>query len=1318
MKKKNFFRMVMALCLILVLGSCDDHRYLGGDDSPVDKITVEEGYTLTEKSFVNDSVNGKCTYTDEGTGTIIAWSGKDIVETAQTSWTPTGVISYPTIWTIAREKKDINYLSQVKLKVDTTGLELHHYSLKFDNDLVIALEAASNFVSKNWHEKTIILPYFSFDSIKYVSTAYVQQPNEIVGDKEAEIYDTNVLLNIYRNSGSVHPFKVKFKQQIFKNPDVDDKLIRIEEDTKNSKFERRYVRTENYIKYVDTWTWKINRIYADKTEVSTFSKELNNWFEIPQRKKLYQDNLDFTCTKNWEEKINSKNSIFYFECGGQQIEIPSYWQISNFEYGGKAIQLQYHYFNKFTCSKYSSTSLGVKEESGTQYDVYLIKVPITGYNTGLGDKETFNVEFEVWKRKGGGGGKETLTGLDATSQNLYWDLDISSWVTKATLRKSFSNGSATYSRDTTVWTALNIFMKNRSIFTAMLPNKSVTHLSVGQPAEATSTRKNGNFVITTKKLTYTSNFSGFNHMMDGNNETAVYKEGNFEVKMLGSDITVEFQNSVIPSNYTEVSHDGKNYYRYTPTRLQYQWTYNQKASDLEQTMNLDIEKGITPPVEDKLTNLVALSRELYWSNSDYSWITKANLRMTRSNGTNTTSRDTIVWTPVKVSVSPQAEFIAALATKSISHTSIVDGSKTSSTRTEGNFVITTRNVTHISKFNGFNHNLTATDETVVFAMEGKEVQMLTSSININYRTAEIPTSSTSISYDGKTYDRYAPTNLVYNWTYSDQSYSLDQTMKLDVEKGSTPPVEEVINGLEAISRDLYWENSRLSWITKAVIRKKFSNNTSRDTTVSTALNISVKAQSLFTAILTGKNISNQSIGNWATTSTTTRNDGNFEITTSNLSATSQFDGFTHKLTGVNEKAVFKIGQYSVDMLGDDIDVLFSKYAIPNSSSEVSYDGKTYDRYTPTTLDYTWSFHGRNSDLTQNMNLDILKTVVPPVTQEDAWIIDGDVDNDGNSWLKLTVKYSDQTTKDTTVYLTFNNNWQLANPFEVIKADNTVSDPSFTTGTTNVSTSYKESFTIKTHKVVKEAVYDPAMKHNVSYTYQTAKVKIANKDFDMPSSDITPAYVNYSQSSGTVNGNYTHYPTQTNFTFTYNGHPNQATQEITIKVAKAIEPNLPEKLGDIDWAATQRQGQETVILKNGSVTPADRDIVGTFVCTGGYVALYSNGEVGTYAFEDGTSKTNEILSATKGSTSGISKAFSIAWLYAVDGSWSDNKNSSWLYRPLDTNGTETGLDITSGVIGNITTPLNGQSGYSYDANTKTLTITLSNGVSKTFKGHSN
>ena len=598
-------------------------------------------------------------------------------------------------------------------------------------------------------------------------------------------------------------------------------------------------------------------------------------------------------------------------------------------------------------------------------------------------------------------------------------------------------------------------------------------------------------------------------------------------------------------------------------------------------------------------------------------------------------RDTTVAIQYNISWSLDTDFDVTKADNSVSHQSISNGTSNTSTRTSGAFTIQTIKTVKTSSFNGFSHKITTVNEKATIKVAGKVLTMPSSDLVPVYKsyTQDNPTTADNlVSY---------PTHLKYDCSYNNKTTSKTQNGVIRVKKEDPKP-EEIYD------EDAWIKSSDLTddGLASAIITIRNNKGAERDTSVQVQYNNSWSLDDPFDVTKSDNSVVFSSISS-GTSNTSTRTSGAFTIQTIKTVKTSSFNGFSHKITTVNEKATIKVAGKVLTMPSADMTVSYKDYSQDNgttSNGVTSY---------PTRLNYTCSYNTGSTSKTQEGTIRVKAD--EPVTDVDAWFKTQTLTNTGLSSATIVIKNSKGETREENYEIQYQLSWSLANPFEVDKADNSVSHTGISQTNSSSSTYTKGKFTVTTTTKTYKSSFD-GFSHSVTTVNETAILHIAGKDLEMLASDLTPSYVNNNQESGSTSGNTTSYLTHLNYSCAYHqGSLGDKTQNVTIKVTKN-EPQqpdvvIPSTLGKIIDA------QKTIVLRNGNA--ADRTTCLAIKCEKGVFAVID----GTKYPWGGASTSGEV-SATSG-----------------DGSWHpatiiakgwDKKSlaKGWFYQASDGSGSHT------------------------------------------------
>lgn len=638
-------------------------------------------------------------------------------------------------------------------------------------------------------------------------------------------------------------------------------------------------------------------------------------------------------------------------------------------------------------------------------------------------------------------------------------------------------------------------------------------------------------------------------------------------------------------------------------------------------------------------------------------------------------RDTTVAIQYNISWSLDTDFDVTKANNSVSHQSISEGTSTTSTRTSGAFTVQTIKTVKTSSFEGFSHKITTVNEKATIKVAGKVLAMPSSDLVPVYKTytQDSPTTANDlVSY---------PTHLKYDCSYNNKTTSKTQNGIIRVKKEEPKPDP-------VYDEDAWIKNSNLTddGLSSATITIRNNKGAERDSSVQVQYNNSWSLDNPFDVTKSDNSVVFSSISSGTTTSST-RTLNAFTITKTKTTKTASFNGFSHKIYTEVEKATITIklasGNKILNMPSADMNVSYKDY---------SQDGGTTSNGVtsyPTRLNYTCSYNTGSSSKTQEGTIRVKKDEPEEVTDIDAWFKTQNLTNTGLSSATVVIKNSKGETREENFKIQYQLSWSLANPFEVTKADNSISHLGISQGNTSTSTRTEGKFTVTTTTKTHTASFD-GFSHPVTTVNETAVLHIAGKELQMLASDLTPAYENYNQGSGNPSGNTTSYPTELNYSCAYhNGSLGNKTQNVTIKVTKdePIDPTkpdviIPSELGKVIGA------QKTIVLRNG--TQADRTNCLAVKC-----------EYGVYAEIDGISytwkgaSTDGVVSATSGDGS-----WHPAVIIALSGWDKESLAKGWIYRSTDGSSSHTQMNAANCNIYGVFDPRLG----SYNANSDgTITI---------------
>ncbi|MDY4842330.1 MAG: hypothetical protein SO314_08215 [Alphaproteobacteria bacterium] len=604
-------------------------------------------------------------------------------------------------------------------------------------------------------------------------------------------------------------------------------------------------------------------------------------------------------------------------------------------------------------------------------------------------------------------------------------------------------------------------------------------------------------------------------------------------------------------------------------------------------------------------------------------------------------RDTTVAIQYNISWSLDTDFDVTKADNSVSHQSISNGTSNTSTRTSGAFTIQTIKTVKTSSFNGFSHKITTVNEKATIKVAGKVLTMPSSDLVPVYKsyTQDNPTTADNlVSY---------PTHLKYDCSYNNKTTSKTQNGVIRVKKEDPKP-EEIYDV------DAWIKSSDLTddGLASAIITIRNNKGAERDTSVQVQYNNSWSLDNPFDVTKSDNSVVFSSISS-GTSNTSTRTSGAFTIQTIKTVKTSSFNGFSHKITTVNEKATIKVAGKVLTMPSADMTVSYKDYSQDNgttSNGVTSY---------PTRLNYTCSYNTGSTSKTQEGTIRVKAD--EPVTDVDAWFKTQTLTNTGLSSATIVIKNSKGETREENYEIQYQLSWSLANPFEVNKADNSVSHTGISQTNSSSSTYTKGKFTVTTTTKTYKSSFD-GFSHSVTTVNETAILHIAGKDLEMLASDLTPSYVNNNQESGSTSGNTTSYLTHLNYSCAYHqGSLGDKTQDVTIKVTKN-EPQqpdvvIPSTLGKIIGA------QKTIVLKNGNA--ADRTSCLAIKC-----------ERGVFAVIDGT-KYTWVGASTSGEVSATSGDGSWHPATIIANGWDkESLAKGWIYQASDGSSSHTQMSAAN------------------------------------------
>lgn len=946
---KNGIIFLMITLWACVFNACtEDPTVLWGKDIsiPVTGIELAEGdWTLVNVSV--DSVAGAKEFTDKGEGRLILLYKDETSRDSSIVWNPQASVEYPTDMTWYVNSKDIALDKATKVEIsDSTDMEYFQYTFNFENGKSLLLDAKARIESLEAHGKTLKLPYFAFTNIEYSGVQeYKKLPPEVVEGKEVESYQAVLRFLVTRSVKELADSEKTYKMYVpvnlvisGGNTPVDPDLDRIEADQKESTFTREYDRQSKYVKYIDTWNWIINLYYNDGS-VKQDSKKgtINAWFEFPGKQKIYQDNLDFSLTASNTESPNSTSKEYNFTCGGQNFTVSSYWEKATYSNGGQTVELPYHYFNNIQYNGYTTTKQGEQTENGTNYQVYLVTISMTASNTS-GESEKFNVLYEVWKKKGQDGGDndddDPTKDVDAWIKESYLDDNNKS---HATITIVDNKGNE---RDTVVAIQYNISWSLDQDFDVTKSNQSVSHQGISEGTTSTSTRYSGDFTVQTIKTEKVSSFEGFSHKITTVNEKATIKVAGKVLTMPSSDLVPVYK------TYTQDSPTVSNNVASYPTHLKYECSYNNKTTSKVQDGVIRVQQEEEKP--DKVYDVDAWIKSSDLTNDG---LASAIITIRNNKGA---ERDTSVQVQYQNSWSLDNPFDVTKNDNSVVFSGINNGTSTTSTRTSGAFRITKTKTTKTASFKDFSHKIYTEVEKATITVAGKALTMPSADMVVSYKDYDQESGTTSNGITSY------PTELHYTCSYNTGSTSKTQNGTIRV-KADEP--EDPVTDVDAwiVSQEL--TNSGLS---SANIRIQNSKGGTRDTTVSIQYQLSWSMATPFTVTKADNSVSHTGISQTGSSSTR-RTDHAFSVTTTTTTYQSSFNGFSHAITTVNERATVRIAGKDLTMLSSDMNVSYINYDQDNGS--VSGNTTSYLTY----LNYGCAYHNGSLDgKSQQVTINVTK----------------------------------------------------------------------------------------------------------------------------------------------------------------------------------------------------------------------------------------------------------------------------------------------------------------------------------------------------------
>lgn len=948
---KNGIIFLMITLWACVFNACtEDPTVLWGKDIsiPVTGIELAEGdWTLVNVSV--DSVAGAKEFTDKGEGRLVLIYKDETSKDSSIIWNPTASVEYLTDITWYVSSRDIALEKSSTVEVtDSTDMEYVQHTFNFENKQSLQLNAKARIESLEAHGKTLELPYFAFTNIKYSGVqGYQDLPKEVIDGKEYDACTALLRFMVTRSVKELEDSEKTYKMYVpvklvlsGEDTPVDPDLDHIEADQQKSTFTREYDRQSEYVKYIDTWNWVINLYYKDgSVKQDTKEGTINAWFEFPGKKKIYQDNLDFSMTASSSESTSSTSKDYNFTCGGQNFTVSSHWEKSTYSNGGLTIELPYHYFNNIQYNTYKAEQQGEQTENGVVYQVYLVTISMTANNTS-GENESFNILYEVWKKKVIDGGDDDdddddTKDVDAWIKDSYLDDDNES---HATITIVDNKGNE---RDTTVSVQYNISWKLDTDFDVTKSDNSVSHTGISEGTTTTTTRNVADFTIQTLTTVKVSSFNGFSHKITTVNEKATIKVAGKVLTMPSSDLVPVYR------DYTQDSPTISNNVASYPTHLKYECSYNNKTTSKTQNGTIRVQQN-KPVVTDEDAWIKS-------SNLTNDGLASAIITIRNSQGA---ERDTSVQVQYQNSWSLDSPFDVTKADNSVVFSGISSGTSTTSTRTDASFRITKTKTTKTASFNGFSHKIYTEVEkatiSIPLASGNKVLTMPSADMSISYDDYDQETGSTS---NGVT---SYPTELHYTCTYNNGSDSKTQSGTIRV-KADEP--EDPVTDVDAwiLSQEL--TNSGLS---SANIRIQNSKGATRDTTVSIQYQLSWSMATPFTVTKADNSVSHTGISQTGSSSTR-RTDHAFSVTTTTTTYQSSFNGFSHAITTVNERATVRIAGKDLTMLSSDMNVSYINY--DQNSGTVNGNTTSYLTY----LNYGCTYHnGSLEDKSQQVTINVTK----------------------------------------------------------------------------------------------------------------------------------------------------------------------------------------------------------------------------------------------------------------------------------------------------------------------------------------------------------
>ena len=943
-----------------VFSSCEDSSVYGyglPDDisNPVTDIELAES-SWSLKNISIDSIAGAKKFTDKGEGELILWH-KDKTSTDSTIvWNPTADIEYPADITWYVSTLDIALDKSDKVEVtDSTDMEYFQYTFNFENGNSLRLDAKSRIETLEAHGKTLELPYFAFTNIEYSGIQdCTKLPPETVDGKEVESYQAVLRFLATRSVKELADSEKTYKMYVpvklvmtGGNTPVDPDLDRIEANQQESTFTREYDRQSTYVKYIDTWNWVINLYYNDgSVQKDTKQGTINAWFEFPAKQKIYQESLDFSLTASSTENPNSTSKEYNFTCGGQNFTVSSYWEKSTYSNGGQTIELPYHYFNNIQYNGYTTAQQGEQTENGITYQIYLVTISMTASNTS-GENEKFNVLYEVWKKKDNGGGNEDpdepTKDVDAWIKESHLDDNNKS---HATITIVDNKGNE---RDTVVAIQYNISWKLDNNFDVTKADNSVSHQGISEGTTSTTTRTSGAFTVQTITTVKISSFEGFSHKITTVNEKATIKVAGKVLTMPSSDLVPVYK------TYTQDSPTVSNNIASYPTHLKYDCSYNNKTTSKTQDgiIRVKQEEPKPDPVYDE---------DAWIKNSNLTDGGLATAVITIRNNKGA-ERDTTVQVQYQNSWSLDNPFDVTKADNSVVFSNISNGTSTTSTRTSGAFRITKTSTTKTASFNGFSHKIYTEVEKAVITIQlksgNKVLTMPSADMVVSYKDYDQGNGTTSNGITSY------PTELHYTCSYNTGSTSKTQNGTIRV-KADEP--EEPVKDVDAWLINKTLTNTGLSSATLVI---KNSKGETREESVSIQYNLSWRLADPFTVNKADNTVSHNGISSNGSSSESYKS-GDFNVTKTTTTYRSSFDGFSHAITTVNERATITVAGKTLEMLASDMTPSYTNYSQDNGSTS----GNTTSY--PTRLNYNCAYHnGSLGSQTQNVTIVVTNTDPDP-----------------------------------------------------------------------------------------------------------------------------------------------------------------------------------------------------------------------------------------------------------------------------------------------------------------------------------------------------